>query len=234
MINIKKQQFLDSIRNKLIVSCQAVDNEPLNNVEAITLVAKSVIEGGAEALRLSQKEHIKSIMKITDLPIIGLIKERYEDSDIVITPTLKEVKDLIEIGIKCIAIDATLRKRPKEDLEAIVRYIKENHPDIVLMADCSNEDDVKNAIKLNFDLIGTTLRGYTNETKNLSNISNNYEFIRTILKTSSIPIIAEGGIWEPIQVKELLEIGCFGVVVGSAITRPKDITHRFYSYLGRK
>ncbi|MGL5205370.1 MAG: N-acetylmannosamine-6-phosphate 2-epimerase [Metamycoplasmataceae bacterium] len=234
MTNIKKQKFLDSIRNKLIVSCQAVDDEPLNNVEAITLVAKSVIEGGAEALRLSQKDHIDSIMQITNLPIIGLIKERYNGSEIVITPTIKEVNDLIEIGVKCIAIDATSRKRPEEDLESIVIYIKENHQDIVLMADCSNEEDVEMAIKLNFDLIGTTLRGYTKETKNLNNISNNYEFIRKILEISPVPIIAEGGIWEPIQVKELLELGCFGVVVGSAITRPKDITHRFYSYLGRK
>ena len=80
-------------------------------------------------------------------------------------------------------------------------------------------------------MIGTTLRGYTKKTKNVDNISNNYEFIREILKLTEIPIIAEGGIWEPSQVQDLLNLGCFGVVVGSAITRPKEITKRFYNHL---
>jgi N-acylglucosamine-6-phosphate 2-epimerase len=191
---MSKELFMKSIQNKLIVSCQAVDKEPLNNTEAITLVAKSVIEGGAKVLRLSQVEHIKSIMKITSLPIIGLIKQKYDNSDIVITPTIKEVEDLINIGVKCIAIDATNRKRPQENLTSIVDYVKNNYPHILLMADCSNHDDVNIAIKLGFDFIGTTLRGYTKDTEKLNNISNNYEFIREILNKSSIPVIAEGGI----------------------------------------
>ena len=231
---MKKELFLKSIKNNLIISCQAVDKEHLNNVEAITLMAKSVIDGGAKVLRLSQFDHIESIMKITNLPIIGLIKEKYNDSNVIITPTLKEIKQLINLGIKCIALDATKRKRPNENLDAIVDYVRKNHSDISLMADCSNHEDVENAIELKFDLIGTTLRGYTKETKNLDNVSNNFQFIREILKTTSIPIIAEGGIWEPLQVKELLDLGCFGVVVGSAITRPKEITKRFYEYLGIK
>ena len=231
---MSKEKFLKSIKNKLIISCQAVDKEPLNNTEALTLVAKSVIEGGAQALRLSQLDHITSIMKITDLPIIGLIKQKYDHFDIVITPTIKEVEDLINIGVKCIALDATDRERPQEDLVFIVEHVKKNYPEILLMADCSNIQDVETAIKLQFDFIGTTLRGYTKDTKDLNNISNNYEFIREILKKSSIPIIAEGGIWEPHQVKELMDLGCFAVVVGSAITRPKDIAQRFYNYLGKK
>lgn len=228
---MKKKDFLELLKNKLIVSCQAVDNEPLNNIEAITLIAKSVIEGGAEALRLSQIEHISSIMKITKLPIIGLVKKKYRNSDVIITATLKEVEELINIGVKCVAIDSTLRDRPKEDLKYIVEYVKEKYPQISLMADCSDYDDVVNAIELKFDLIGTTLRGYTNETKGMDNLSNNYEFIRNVLEQTKIPIIAEGGIWKPQEVVDLLRLGCYSVVVGSAITRPKDITKKFYDYL---
>ena len=231
---MKKELFLKSIQNNLIVSCQAVDKEHLNNVEGITLVAKSVIDGGAKVLRLSQFDHIQSIMKVTNLPIIGLIKQKYDNSNVFITPTLKEVKQLIELGVNCIALDATKRERPNEDLNFIVEYVRKNHDDITLMADCSNLEDVEMAIKLKFDLIGTTLRGYTEETKGLDNISNNFEFIKEILEITSIPIIAEGGIWEPSQVKKLFDLGCFGVVVGSAITRPQEITKRFYDYLGIK
>ncbi|MGL5438675.1 MAG: N-acetylmannosamine-6-phosphate 2-epimerase [Metamycoplasmataceae bacterium] len=222
-----KKSFLDLIKNQLIVSCQAVDNEPLNDIKAITLVAQSVIEGGAKALRLSQVDHIKSIMQITDLPIIGLIKKKYDDSEVFITPTLLEVSQLVELGIKCIALDATSRKRPKESLEEIIKVIKTKYKDVLIMADCATLEDVKNAQALGFDLIGTTLRGYTQETKNLSNIENDYKFIKDCLKHSNKPIIAEGGIWEPYQVKDLLKLGCFAVVVGSAITRPKEITKKF-------
>ncbi|MGL5358087.1 MAG: N-acetylmannosamine-6-phosphate 2-epimerase [Metamycoplasmataceae bacterium] len=222
-----KKSFLDLIKNQLIVSCQAVDKEPLNDIKAITLVAQSVIEGGAKALRLSQVDHIKSIMQITDLPIIGLIKKKYDDSDVFITPTLLEVSQLVELGIKCIALDATSRKRPKESLEEIIKVIKTKYKDVLIMADCATLEDVKNAQVLGFDLIGTTLRGYTQETKNLSNIENDYKFIKDCLKHSNKPIIAEGGIWEPYQVKDLLKLGCFAVVVGSAITRPKEITKKF-------
>lgn len=228
---MNRKKFLQNINKKLIISCQAVDQEPLNNVEAITLVAKSVIEGGAQVLRLSQVDHIESIMKITKLPIIGLIKKKYDNSEVVITGTIREVEELINIGVKCIAIDATTRIRPADDLATIIKYVKEKYPEILLMADCSNKEDVLNAIDLKFDLIGTTLRGYTKETKGMDNISNNYEFIREILELTSIPIIAEGGIWEPKQVSELFKLGCSGVVVGSAITRPKEITKRFYNYL---
>ncbi|MGL4183962.1 MAG: N-acetylmannosamine-6-phosphate 2-epimerase [Metamycoplasmataceae bacterium] len=222
-----KKSFLDLIKNQLIISCQAVDDEPLNDIKAITLVAKSVIEGGAKVLRLSQVDHIRSIMQITDLPIIGLIKKKYEDSDVFITATLLEVNQLVELGIKCIALDATNRKRPKESLEEIVKVIKTKYKDVLIMADCATLEDVKNAQELGFDLIGTTLRGYTKETKNLSNIENDYQFIKDCLKYSNTPIIAEGGIWEPYQVKDLLKLGCFAVVVGSAITRPKEITKKF-------
>lgn len=223
-----KEVLKNKIKNNLVVSCQAVDDEPLNNITAITLMAKACIEGGAKVLRLSQYDHIKSIKIISkDIPIIGLIKKHYENFDVFITPTISEVDQLIELGVDCIAMDCTLRKRPKESLEEIVKYCREKAPDKLIMADCSEIDDMLFAQKLGFDLIGTTLRGYTQLTKGLSNIENNYEFIKEALSTIDTPIVAEGGIWEPYQVKDLLDLGCFAVVVGSAITRPKDITKYF-------
>ncbi len=229
MVNMNmKSEILKKIKGNLVVSCQAVEKEPLNNVVAITLVAKACLEGGAKILRLSQYDHIKSIKGIAkDIPIIGLIKKTYDGSDVFITPTIDEVNQLIELDVDCIALDATTRKRPKESLETIVKYCKEKVPNKLIMADCSCLEDVLHAEKLGFDLIGTTLRGYTNQTKGLSNLDNNYHFIREILSCIKTPLIAEGGVWEPYQVKDLLDIGCFAVVVGSAITRPKEITQYF-------
>lgn len=229
-----KKEFLKKIQNKLIVSCQAVDNEPLNNVIAITLMAKAVVEGGASVLRLSQKQHIKSIKKMTDVPIIGLIKKRYFNSDVYITPTLKEVKELIELKVDCIALDARNINRPKESLEVIVSFIKENAPNIAIMADCATIEDVIYANQLNFDLVSSTLHGYTLETKGKSNLDNDYQFIKEMLIKSKVPVIAEGGIWEPQQVVELFNLNVWSVVVGSAITRPLEITKRFLNYIKEK
>lgn len=224
-----KKEFLKTINKQLIVSCQAVDDEPLNDVRAITLMAKAVIEGGAKVLRLSQYDHIKSIKQaFPSIPCIGLIKQKYDNSEVFITSSKKEVDMLLELQVECIALDGTIRKRPQESLKELVSYIRSQNPDVAIMADCSSEEDILYCNnELDVDLIGTTLRGYTSATKGLSNISNNYEFIRWAVANSKTPIIAEGGIWEPYQVKEIMQLGVLGVVVGSAITRPKDITKRF-------
>ena len=95
------------------------------------------------------------------------------------------------------------------------------------MADCARLEDIKNAEALKFDLIGTTLRGYTKESACRSNIENNYEFIKAALKEIKTPLIAEGDIWEPKQVDELLKLGCHSVVFGNAINHPKEIRKRF-------
>ena len=95
------------------------------------------------------------------------------------------------------------------------------------MADCATLEDIKNVEALKFDLIGTTLRGYTKESDDRSNIENNYQFIKVALKEIKTPLIAEEGILEPKQVDELLKLGCHSVVFGNAITGPKEITKRF-------
>ncbi len=225
---MKTKNNINIFKNKLIVSCQAFDDEPFNNISAITFMAKAVLEGGADCLRLAQEDHIKSIKKLSNVPIMGLIKEDYDNSEVFITPTLKEVKKLIKLNIECIAMDATDRKRPKESLEFIVDFIRKNNPNILLMADCGSIEDVVRANKLGFDCIGTTLVGRTKESYGLNNIDNNYKFIKDCIKKSSIPIIAEGGIWSPKQAKDLLGLGAFAVVVGSVITRPKEITKKWF------
>lgn len=228
----EKKTFLEIIKNQIIVSCQAVDDEPLNDIRAISLMAKAVIEGGATVLRLSQEEHIKEIKKLTKFPIIGLIKQKYLGSEVYITPTKKEIDTLINLDISCIALDATSRKRPNDEtFEELVRYIRKKSPKTLIMADCSNIDDVINAEKNGVDVIGTTLRGYTEDTKGRTNIENNFSFIRECLEKVKTPIIAEGGFWEHEDIYNVLKVGAHSIVVGSAITRPKDITHRYLTKL---
>ncbi|UVD81872.1 N-acetylmannosamine-6-phosphate 2-epimerase [Mycoplasma iguanae] len=217
--------------NTFIVSCQALENEPMFGPGIVLKMAQAVIQGGAEGLRTSQLDNVKDIMSANfNVPVISLIKKKYENSGVFITPTLDEVKQLMAAGATIIATDATLRQRPKESLEEIVTWFKKHRNEKqFLMADCSNEEDVLNAIKLDFDYIGTTLRGYTQETKSLSNIDDDMKFLKWAKKQttkSNKLLIAEGGFDTPQLAKKALKIADV-VVVGSAITRPQFITKLF-------
>ena len=231
--------YFKHTKKTLIVSCQAVDKVPLNTVKTITLMAKACIEGGATSLRLSQVPHIRSIKRFIkrnklNIPVIGIIKQKYEGSEVFITPTIKEVRKLLRLKPEVIALDATLRKRPKESLEEIVKFIRTNYPKQIIMADCSCKEDVLNADRLGFDIIGTTLRGYTEETSGKNNLQNNFEFIKWCTKHVNAKVILEGGVWDPQTAANALnKTDIHAIVVGSAITRPLEIVKKYLSVINK-
>ena len=216
--------MLDIIKNKLIVSCQALENEPLHSSFVMGKMASAAKEGGAVAIRAQGVEDIKEIKKVTELPIIGIIKRDYEDSDIYITPTKKEIDELLETGCEMIAIDATNRKRPNnENLKDLIDYIKSKN--VLIMADISNYDEGVNAQNLGVDCISTTLSGYTPYTESLD--GPDLELMKKLVENLNIPIIAEGRINTPEDLKDAYKTGVHSAVVGSAITRPQIITAKF-------
>lgn len=214
-------------QNSLIISCQAVKGEPLYGYNIMHLMAKAAKEGGADAIRCNYVSDINSIKAETGLPTIGIIKAVYPDSNVYITPTLKEVKALLEeTNTEVVALDATLRPRPNgEKLEDLVDYIRINKPSVEIMADISNMEEAKYADALRFDYIGCTMRSYTESTKGIT--IPDYDFIAEMVQSLHAKIIAEGGIWEANQLRKVWEANPYAVVIGSAVTRPKDITARF-------
>lgn len=191
------------------------------------LMAKAAKEGGADGIRCNYVSDINSIKAEVDLPTIGIIKAEYPDSEVYITPTLKEVKALLsETDTEVVALDATRRSRPNgEKLEDLVRYIRANKPQVEIMADIADMEDAKYADSLGFDYIGCTLRSYTAATKGIS--IPDYDFIAQLVQTVHAHVIAEGGIWEVGQLQKVWEAKPYAVVIGSAVTRPRDITARF-------
>lgn len=214
-------------KGSLIISCQAVEGEPLYGYNIMHLMAKAAKAGGADGIRCNYVSDINSIKKEVDLPTIGIIKAVYPDSDVYITPTLKEVKALLEeTDTEVVALDATLRNRPNgENLEDLVSYIRKAKPQVEIMADIADLEEAKNADALGFDYIGCTLRSYTAATKGIS--IPDYDFIHTLVETVNAKVIAEGGIWEVGQLEKVWAAKPYAVVIGSAVTRPKDITARF-------
>ena len=166
------------------------------------------------------------------LPIIGIIKEVYDNSEVYITPTLKEVDALMEIKPEIIAVDATKRIRPDGTyLKEFFEKVKEKYPDQKFMADCSTVEEALFADEIGFDFIGTTLVGYTPYSVNDKIEQNDFEIIRKILKQVHHPVIAEGNIDVPQKARRVVELGCYSVVVGGAITRPQLITKKFTNAL---
>ena len=219
---------LDQLKNNLIVSCQALPQEPLHSSFIMGRMALAAKEGGAVGIRANTKEDISEIQKNVDLPIIGIVKRDYENCDVYITPTMKEIDELMEVKPEIIAIDATSSLRPNGiTLDEFYKEIKTKYPNQKLMADCSTVEEAIHADKLGFDYIGTTLVGYTKQRQNSRIEENDFEILREIISKVSNKVIAEGNIDTPQKAKRVLELGSYSVVVGSIITRPQNITKKF-------
>lgn len=219
---------MEELRHKLIVSCQALPDEPLHSDFIMARMAVAAKEGGASGIRANSVVDIAAIQKAVDLPIIGIIKRDYQGADVYITATMKEVDELMTVRPNIIAIDATTSTRPNgESLKEFFQKAKEKYPDQLWMADCSTIDEMLTADQLGFDFIGTTLVGYTKQSQGDKIESNDFEIIRKALSKLSHPLIAEGNIDTPDKVRRVLDLGAYSVVVGSAITRPQLITKKF-------
>ncbi|MCI6888304.1 MAG: N-acetylmannosamine-6-phosphate 2-epimerase [Lachnospiraceae bacterium] len=217
-----------SLKGKLIVSCQALPQEPLHSSFIMGRMALAAKEGGAVGIRANTKEDIREIQKMVDLPVIGIVKRDYADSKVYITPTMKEIEELMEVKPEIIALDATVDLRPDNmTLDTFFRQIKEKYPEQLLMADCSTVEEALHADELGFDFIGTTLVGYTEQSAGLRIEENDFEILREIVAKVKHKVIAEGNINTPEKAKRVIELGAFSVVVGSIITRPQVITKSF-------
>ena len=169
-----------------------------------------------------------------DLPVIGIVKRDYPDSKVYITPTMKEIDELMEVKPEIIAVDATISLRPGNvTLDEFYHQIREKYPEQLLMADCSTVEEALHADELGFDFIGTTMVGYTEQSKGDRIEANDFEIIRTILSKVKHHVIAEGNINTPEKARRVVELGCYSVVVGSIITRPQLITKKFVDEISR-
>jgi N-acylglucosamine-6-phosphate 2-epimerase len=220
--------MLEALQGKLIVSCQAQPQEPLHSSFIMGRMALAAKEGGAAAIRSESVADIKEIKKITQLPVIGLIKKDYTDSDIYITPTMLEVRELLTTGCEMVALDMTQRKRPNhEDLGELLQAIHQEHR--LVLADISTAEEGLKAAELGADAISTTLSGYTPYSRHLE--GPDVELIRELVAKVSIPVFAEGRINTPEDIVRVMEAGAYAPIVGSAITRPQLITAKFAAVL---
>lgn len=225
---MNNKDIITAIKGGLIVSCQALEHEPLHSSFIMSKMALSAKVGGAVGIRANSISDIQAIKKEVDLPIIGIIKKDYENSDVYITPTMKEIDELMAVGVEIIALDATKSLRPNnETLKQLFEKIKVKYPNQLLMADCSTSEEMIEADLLGFDFISSTLVGYTKQSSHLKINENNFEIIRNVLPKIKNNFIVEGNIDTIEKFKQVLKLNIHSVVIGSIITRPQIITKKF-------
>ena len=220
--------MINFLKHKVVISSQAMPGEPLYKEECMLAMMQSVVNGGAEVLRVAGARDVKNAKKL-GVKVIGLTKPDKLPNNwkeiVYITPTLKEVDELINAGADIIAFDGTKRPRPNGcTLEEIIKRIHDSKR--LAMADISTFDEAQECAKLGVDVVSTTLSGYTMESLSDSE-DPDYELLKRIARHVKIPVILEGRIWEPDHVKKAFELGAHAVVIGSAVTRPQLITKRF-------
>ena len=213
------------LKRGLIVSCQAREGEPTDSPVILAAMAKSALMGGAVGIRANGPENVSEIKKNLSLPIIGIYKQNHPDCEVYITPTFEAAKEVVEAGSDIIAVDATERSRPG-DFKApeLIKKIR-SELDIPVMADISTLEEGVKAEEWGADIIATTLAGYTDYTKSIE--CADLELLKRLVESVKVPVIAEGRYNTPELAAEAIRIGAYGVVVGTAITRPNWITEQF-------
>lgn len=224
--------ILQTLQRGIIVSAQASEGEPLNTPEILCALAESALIGGACALRMAQDYNIRVFKaKHPKVPVIGITKPKRIPQNatelVYITPTFVDVASLAAC-CDIVAMDATQRPRPNgETLQNLVQQSRAQFPHLLLMADVATVEEGLAADALGFDLISTTLSGYTTETQTKKQSRPDFELLSELRRQVKAPIVLEGRVWEPADVQKAFQLGAFSVVIGSAVTRPHEITRRF-------
>lgn len=229
---MEKREIIEKLKDGLIVSCQMEKHAPCYSDDMVELMAKAAVWAGAQGLRINGVDNVKKIKALfPDMPVIGLVKIHREDTEVFMTPSMREVDALVEAEADMIAIDGTDRLIDGEPACAVIPRIREKYPDMVIFADVRDEKDAVHALELGADMVAPTFYRFKKDAKS-ADLPDWEMFARMCRECCGKGIVVmEGKIWTPDDAIRALHYGAHAVVVGSAITRPHLTARRFVDHM---
>jgi len=225
---MRSEAVLEKIAKGLIVSCQARKGQPFDSPELLTKMALAAYQGGAVGIRADNPHTIRRIRQAVPLPIIGINKRRIPGRNIFITPDYDDAAAVAETGAEIIGLECTFQDDRRATLPEMVARLHAQFP-CLLMADVATYDEARFAEEIGFDLVATTLVGYTDYTAYIKAFD--FDLLDRLVAILKVPVIAEGHLHTPVEAAEAIQHGAFAVVVGKAITMPSEITRWFVEAL---
>ncbi|NLJ80142.1 MAG: putative N-acetylmannosamine-6-phosphate 2-epimerase [Firmicutes bacterium] len=213
-------EVLKEIKNGVVVSCQALEDEPLHGPILMAAMARAAAQGGALGIRTNGVQEVEVIKKITGLPVIGLRKAADPKGRICITPYLNQARALVRAGADLIAVDGRRQRPFGEDLDQLIPRIRKELG-VPVIADCGSFADGEAALEIGVDALATTF-GFK---EGIWGSEPGFDLLEALVPLG-FPVLAEGGFWQPEQILQALRLGAWSVVVGTAVTRPREITRR--------
>jgi len=227
---MRKKEVLDTIRNQILVSCQAYEPNPHATIPDMVMMAKASWMGGAVGYRANNPDYVKAIRAAMgpEPIIIGIWKIMEPDNDVYITTTMEAVDDLVAAGSDIIALDCTDRVNAYGYKGVtLIPQIKEKYPEIGIMADCATVEEAKEAADAGADILASTMSGYTANTAYKAQQDVDLELIAGMRALGDTMVLAEGKIWTRDDAIAAYKAGADVLVIGTAITNPWKITERF-------
>ena len=221
--------LVDAWRGGLVVSCQAPADSPLRVPAIMAAMARAAAMAGAVGIRANGPADVAAIRAVVDLPIIGIDKRADLEPEAYITPNLACVEGLVRAGARVVAIDATPRPRlgatSAPSAAVLIAQIHDAFPDLAVMADVATLGAGVAAAAAGADLVATTLSGYTADSPSLP--GPDVGLIAALVRSQDRPVVAEGRISTPDDLRAAFAAGATAVVVGTAITDPLTSARRF-------
>ncbi|ANY80038.1 N-acetylmannosamine-6-phosphate 2-epimerase [Microvirga ossetica] len=213
-------------KGALVISCQARADNPLHGPVYMSAMAQAAEAGGARGIRANGEADVAAIRAVTKLPIIGIAKVWDDRFPVYITPGFEQAAQVARAGADIVGIDATPRPRNGEPVDRLIGRIKAELGREVF-ADIATLEEGRAAQAAGATYVATTLAGYTEETASHKTGGPDLELLSALVAEVPVPIVAEGRFDTPERVAEAFRRGAHAVVVGTAVTNPREITKKF-------
>ncbi|MEX0975417.1 MAG: N-acetylmannosamine-6-phosphate 2-epimerase [Bacillota bacterium] len=213
---------IERLRRGLIVSCMATDDEPLHGPMFMAAMALAAEQGGAVGIKARDRQDVALVSRLVRIPVMGMqvvidpLGKRW------VTPTFEAAKAIVDAGAEIVAIQGLASRTFGDPAPVLIGRV---HDELgkPLMVDVSSVEEARAAEAAGADMVRPVYKSP----------SPDFGLLEMVIAAVSCPVVGEGGYWTPEEAVRALDLGVHCLVVGTAITRPGQITKHWVEAIGR-